>query len=367
MTENVDSSWNEVLQLQYGLQKILSEVGDLVSGNVVVFGAGRTGKTAIRYLKKMGLRNLFFSDNDQGKQGTVVGGVSVVGPRDHVVSSAKLVLIASRYAVNILRHQLNRINVFNMSFDAFILLKNMDRVSRVRNDLLHDKQSKICYDAILKTIFTGDDINCASVMEGNQYFALPEFVKFGNDHFIDAGAFVGDTLEKYIWITCGHFKKYYAFEPGKTQIAAMRNRVERLSKEWIIPESAIICEQAGLSDKNEELSVFTDDVPGNTCLDALNKPSENPRVQCYTLDSYLNGKLVTFIKADIEGMELAMLHGARETIQSCKPKLALSVYHKVSDLFEIPEFVNQLMPDYRMAIRHHSPIFAETVLYCWIP
>ncbi len=367
MADKLAESWNEVLRLHAGLQKILPETDGPISGNVVVFGAGKTGQMAVRYLKDLGLQNLFFSDNDQCKQGTVVDGVPVVDPQDRVVSSARLVLIASRYAVNALRQQLNRINVFNMSFEAFVLMKNMERIGFIRNELLYDERSKICYDAVLKTIFTGDNSYCESVMEGNQYFALPEFVKFGKDYFVDAGAFVGDTLEKYTWMTCGHFKKYYAFEPGKPQMTAMQHRIERLCKEWVIPASAIICEQAGLSDKNEELSIVMDDIPGNTCLNAPNRPFENNRVQCYTIDSYLDGQPVTFIKADIEGMELAMLRGAQRTIQSYKPKLALSIYHNVSDIIDIPEFVNQLVPDYRMAIRHHSPIFAETVLYCWMP
>lgn len=83
-------------------------------------------------------------------------------------------------------------------------------------------------------------------MEGNQYFALPEFVNIGNDHFVDAGAYVGDTLEKFIWTNSGIFMKVYAFEPGEIQLTAMKHRVERLCREWAIPKSAIICENAGL-------------------------------------------------------------------------------------------------------------------------
>jgi hypothetical protein len=102
----------------------------------------------------------------------------------------------------------------------------------------------------------------------------------------------------------------------------------------------------------------------NDCPGIDNQASN---ICCFSLDNYLAGRPATFIKADIEGMELAMLNGAKETIRKYKPKMALSIYHNPAHLFEIAEYVNFLAPEYRMAVRQHSPVFAESVLYCWIP
>jgi FkbM family methyltransferase len=283
--------------------------------------------------------------------------------------SAPIVLIATRHAVQSIRRQLEELQIVSLSFDAFFVVSNKDRISHVRNNLLSDDRSRLTYDAILKTMLTGDNSYCVLVMEGNQYFALPEFVKIGNDHFVDAGAYVGDTLEKFIWTYGGYFAKIYAFEPGEPQLAAMKHRVERLCREWAISKTNIICEEAGLADKNSDLTINMSNVLANTTLssDCIGDDKQVGSICCYSLDNYLAGRPATFIKADIEGMELAMLHGAKETIRKYKPKMALSIYHNPAHIIEIAEYVNCLAPEYCMAVRHHSPIFAESVLYCWIP
>jgi len=85
-----------------------------------------------------------------------------------------------------------------------------------------------------------------------------------------------------------------------------------------------------------------------------------------TLDDYLGERPVTFIKADVEGMEMPLLRGAVNTIRRDKPKMALCVYHYPSDLYDIPEFVRKIVPEYKFSLRQHAPIFGDFVLYCWI-
>lgn len=59
--------------------------------------------------------------------------------------------------------------------------------------------------------------------------------------------------------------------------------------------------------------------------------------QLLTLDSFVKDHLPPdFIKADIEGAEIAMLYGAKEILQSGKPlKLAVCTYHSDSDAADI--------------------------------
>lgn len=72
---------------------------------------------------------------------------------------------------------------------------------------------------------------------------------------------------------------------------------------------------------------------------------------------------VDFIKMDIEGAELDALRGATKTLQRFKPKLAICLYHRLSDIHEIPWLIDQLDLGYRLHIRHFTIHSTETVLF----
>lgn len=75
---------------------------------------------------------------------------------------------------------------------------------------------------------------------------------------------------------------------------------------------------------------------------------------------------VDFIKMDIEGSELEALKGANATIQRYKPNLAICIYHKIEDFYMIPKYIKEIVPEYKMYVKHHTDGLAETVLYASI-
>ena len=81
-----------------------------------------------------------------------------------------------------------------------------------------------------------------------------------------------------------------------------------------------------------------------------------------SLDAVIDGK-VTFIKMDIEGAEYEALKGAERLIREYKPKLAVSVYHKPEDIWELPGLILSFCPEYTFYLRHYSLSSEETVLY----
>ena len=84
-----------------------------------------------------------------------------------------------------------------------------------------------------------------------------------------------------------------------------------------------------------------------------------------TIDSIVHEEHVTFIKMDVEGAELKSLKGARNTIIKNHPRLAICVYHKDSDLYEIPGYILSLVPEYKFYLRHYCSSEYETVLYAY--
>lgn len=69
------------------------------------------------------------------------------------------------------------------------------------------------------------------------------------------------------------------------------------------------------------------------------------------------------MKLDVEGEELNTLKGAFDFIYLYKPFISVCIYHKPVDLWEIPLFIHENFPHYKLYLRHHSKGKFETILY----
>ncbi len=102
-----------------------------------------------------------------------------------------------------------------------------------------------------------------------------------------------------------------------------------------------------------------------TLLNNKQNTRDNGKIATYSIDCFFDNIPVTFFKVDIEGFEMRLLYSAKKTILKNNPKIAICTYHKSSDIFDFIDFIKQLVPEYRFALRHHSYSLLETVLYCW--
>lgn len=87
-------------------------------------------------------------------------------------------------------------------------------------------------------------------------------------------------------------------------------------------------------------------------------------IEIITLDSYVKANKIEvgFIKVDIEGFEQEFLKGAMETIKSQKPAMLISIYHSVSDFFDIKPLLESWNLGYRFRIG--KPIDHDTLMEC---
>ena len=90
-------------------------------------------------------------------------------------------------------------------------------------------------------------------------------------------------------------------------------------------------------------------------------------VEVAPLDEILAGTRPTYIKFDVEGAEHDALVGGSETISANMPVLAVCLYHRPEDLWDLPLLVQSLRPDYRLHVRRYSDERWETVLYAVPP
>ncbi|MDH5641221.1 MAG: FkbM family methyltransferase [Nitrospira sp.] len=339
---------------------------------LAIYGAGFVGAWASQYLQSQGAKITKFIDRDSRKIGSTVNGIPVVGPSADELASVRAVFIAARHAVPEVRQLMASYGHPVLSFDGYFVLRNYDRLCAIRDTYFTDGRSIQVFNALLMAMLTGNAQPCLDVMDKDMYFCLPEFSGNFDESYVDAGAFVGDTVERFIWENLGTFRHIHAFEPGVRQFHAMERRMERLVREWAFDPLSVSLVHAGLSDVSGRMAcTFVNDAPlrhGLANVGSSNDPmcEKEGAVRVLTLDGYLEGRQVSFIKADVEGMEMQLLRGAERTIRNCRPKMALCIYHYPSHLYEVAEYVRSLVPEYQFALRQHAPLFGDFVLYCWV-
>ncbi|RYE53469.1 MAG: FkbM family methyltransferase, partial [Rhizobiaceae bacterium] len=230
------------------------------------------------------------------------------------------------------------------------------------DDRLDDIRSRAVLAGVLETMLTGDRAHLLPVFEKDQYFALPQYCGLEKEIYVDAGAYVGDSLERFVWTHYGVFEKAIAFEPGPRQFIALGNRTGRLLTEWALNADQIELVPAALGDRTGTEHAASQ----SGHMTSLAVGSGHEEIRIVRLDDHLAGSRISFLKADVEGMEMPLLEGAAETIRNYRPKLAICVYHYPTDIPVISRYLQSLVPDYRFALRHHSPQLMETVLYAWV-
>lgn len=191
--------------------------------------------------------------------------------------------------------------------------------------------------------------------EGRQYFDLPYLTYEKDEVFVDAGSCDGMSAVRFVEQCGGNYEKIYCFEPDRRNIAKVRNNFQSRN----IRNYEII--DKGLWDRKQEL-LFE----ANGTADAhivLDGEQNTEKIAGVSLDEILRGKRASFIKMDIEGAEKNAIEGARNTIIKYKPKIAVCVYHKLEDIWEIPWLILEMRADYKLYIRHYSEGSTETVLY----
>jgi len=187
---------------------------------------------------------------------------------------------------------------------------------------------------------------------------------------IDAGAFDGDSAREFIQ-ACerqnASYKHIFCVEADAQNFHKLQLNTADISG-ISLHDIGLWSSSTKLRFSNSEANFITE-----ACI--IEDPDEFAKyhsfeesnlIETTTIDELAQEQTVTFIKMDIEGAELEALKGAQEIILRDRPKLAISLYHKKADIYEIPLFIKRLSPEYKIYIRHLSTHLCETVMFAYV-
>lgn len=223
----------------------------------------------------------------------------------------------------------------------------------ISSRLYHDE---ISHQLIANGISANQIIDAGGMidqMSKRQYFDLPYLTKRNDEVFIDAGTFDGETTVQFHKTYNGKYQEIIAFEPDETNITKFKKRMDESNCH------DVTLHKCGLWDRKEQLS-FSSIGNGSSMID-----ENGEQVVCVDkMDDLISkDKKVSFIKMDLEGAEYKALQGAERIICAYHPKLAISLYHKPEDVWQLPSIVLTYDSSYKFYLRHYSIAASETVLY----
>ncbi|MCR5678131.1 MAG: FkbM family methyltransferase [Agathobacter sp.] len=245
---------------------------------------------------------------------------------------------------------------YNLDKMTDLINKSQEKINFILQNLA-DEQSNKVFSNLISYRRTNDHRLLEDIYETGhkQYFPQNDFWKIEKDEvFIDAGGFDGlSTIDFAEW-TKGQYKKSIILEADDFMYKICKEmiRIHALERVELI-KKAVYSGSTTLCFDN------------SNCLSGSGNISDSgiEKIESISIDELNTESAITFIKMDIEGAEMEALIGAEKTIEKNHPKLAISIYHKADDLWEIPYYLMKKYPFYKFYMRHYTPYTTETIIY----
>jgi len=362
--------------------KVKAELQELCKDKkLVIWGAGLFGYDVFKVFRKYGFEKYIvsFCDNCETKWNTYIYNLKVLSYNQikEAYKNNIIFIICSTSGEQELKDQLSNLkeqyvcinvksnpNIYKMVYlnqmgkvskDLYkeIAEKDFEQLINDTSEILDDEESKSILSARINFIKTSNG-NCFDNIDTTkpEYF-LNNFYEFTDKEvYVDLGAYNGDTILKFVNIVKSEYKKIIAFEPDKKNYKALESNIKKNNLKNI--------DIYNLGSWNKKANIGFD--CGYFASSHVNKNLDN-KIQVDALDNLFLDTPITFIKMDIEGAEKESLFGTKKIIQKYKPKLAICVYHKWEDIYEIPRILKSFVPNYKIYLRHHSNNLNETICY----
>lgn len=253
------------------------------------------------------------------------------------------------------------VSVFGSDFFTVETLKEYEKeINEAYRTLSDDISKKVFIDSIDFRLSGNPKYLFDCETERDEVFN--NIIKLSSDEvFVDLGAYRGDTVEEFLLMTKGKYKKIFALEPDVKNYKKLLENMGTLENSEFInkaswSDSRVLTFSGGGGRNSSLLDI---------CGELNDADQTDDVVHTVAVDDILIDDVATYIKMDVEGAEEETLIGLANTLRNNKPKLIVSAYHKIPDLFTLPLKIKELNPDYKIYLRHHPYIPDwETNYYC---
>ena len=342
---------------------------------LILFGAGPLGRLVGEALQKKGLPPIAFADNNDRLWGTQVGGIPVLSPsfaiRSYGESACFVVTIFNGSGV---RQQLTELGCKHVAPFVALFWKHADIFTpqlgidlphklpafadeiRTCLDILADEQSRRELLAQLQWRYELNyDVLPGHLPPSETYFPMDMITPCENEVFVDGGSFQGDTLPGFSAHWNGRFHHIFALEPDPQNLIALESKKEELgltTRMTVLPYA--------LGEKNGQVSFAS---TGTVSSQISEHGEQSSSVECRRLDEISWPVTPTYIKMDIEGAEPQAIVGAAGLLKRDHPILAACTYHRTEHLWQIPNLIHSIAPEYKLFLRRYAEECWEGVCY----
>lgn len=248
------------------------------------------------------------------------------------------------------------VELYWMSHDVSYLHRPKT-IGRVLEKLC-DEASKTLFRQLLEYRLSGQTslLGAPSPLK-NQYFD-DDFSDFLDlRRVMDCGAYRGDTLESLAQRPEANSAEiYYGFEPDPRNFQVLLDKTRQTKFECYVFPVAV--------GSRNKLVKFEASGKASSAIGRGSDFAVQVRVDDLFQEVH-HEAMPTFIKFDIEGMELDALRGLERIIKDVRPQLAVSIYHRPTDIFEIFAYLDAIHPDYNFYLRTYAQNSFDTVLYAF--
>ncbi len=356
-------------------QGMFDRVAAPLQENLVLFGAGQFGQIVLDRLRKAGVTPCCFSDNNRNSWGKQVNGMEVLSPETVVERyGRKAVFVVTIFNGSAARGQLRRMGCERVvsatplfwKYPAYFM-PDMG-IGEPERIVEEEDQIRQCF-AILSDEASRQEL-CNQISW--RYWMDPEFLPLpenvgeiyfpsdlvkdtAEEVFVDCGAFDGDSIRSFLR-RGKSFSHLYALEPDDQNRALLSKSMAALAD--------------GLQEKVTVWPYAAGNLDGHVTFAAagdvasrVSSADTSIRVEAHRLDSLVWRFEPTYLKMDIEGAEPDALAGAASLLRNAQPVLAICLYHRLEHLWQIPNLIHRLVPDYSMFVRRYAEDGWEQVCY----